>query len=47
MATPLDRSPAPDLGTDPISKQRYTSEDFARLEWERMWTRTWQMAPDG
>ncbi len=44
MATPLDRAPVPDLGTDPIPKERYTSTGFARLEWERMWTRTWQMA---
>ncbi len=44
MATPLDRAPAPDLGTDLIPKERYTSTGFARLEWERMWTRTWQLA---
>ena len=34
MATPLNRSPAPDLDTDPIPKQRYTSKNFARLELE-------------
>jgi phenylpropionate dioxygenase-like ring-hydroxylating dioxygenase large terminal subunit len=28
----------------PIPKHRYTSPDYARLEWERMWTRVWLMA---
>lgn len=28
----------------PISAARYTSEAFARLEWERMWPRTWVCA---
>jgi len=42
--TPLERAAAPRLGYQPIPKERYTSPDFARREWERMWTRTWQLA---
>jgi phenylpropionate dioxygenase-like ring-hydroxylating dioxygenase large terminal subunit len=42
--TPLEKFPEPDLGTARIPKDRYTSPEFARLEWERMWTRTWQCA---
>lgn len=34
----------PDLGNDLIPKERYTSPDFARSEWERMWTRVWLLA---
>lgn len=42
--TPADKSPEPDLGSGTIPKERYTSPDFARLEWERMWTRVWLLA---
>jgi phenylpropionate dioxygenase-like ring-hydroxylating dioxygenase large terminal subunit len=42
--TPHERAPAPDLGTGPIPKERYTSRAFAALEWERMWTRVWLCA---
>ncbi len=31
-------------GSDPIPAERYTSEEFARLERERMWPYVWQMA---
>ena len=31
-------------GSDPIPAERYTSEDFARLERERMWPYVWQFA---
>ena len=44
LKTPMERAPVPDLGTDPIPKERYTSAEFARLEWERMWTRVWLLA---
>ncbi|MGH0032180.1 MAG: aromatic ring-hydroxylating oxygenase subunit alpha [Myxococcota bacterium] len=44
LRTPMDRAPDPRLGTEPIPKSRYTSADYARLEWERMWTRVWLMA---
>lgn len=33
-----------DLGTAPMPKERYTSPEFMRLEWERMSTRTWLLA---
>jgi phenylpropionate dioxygenase-like ring-hydroxylating dioxygenase large terminal subunit len=42
--TPRPRAPDPGLGHAPIPKQRYTSREYARLEWERMWTRVWLMA---
>jgi phenylpropionate dioxygenase-like ring-hydroxylating dioxygenase large terminal subunit len=42
--TPLDKTIEPDLGTDRIPKDRYVSPDFARLEWDRMWTRVWLLA---
>lgn len=32
------------LGTAELPTGRYTSEAFSRLEFSRMWTRTWQMA---
>lgn len=32
------------LGSDPIAASRYTSEDFARAEQERMWPHVWQFA---
>ncbi|WCT80197.1 aromatic ring-hydroxylating oxygenase subunit alpha [Novosphingobium humi] len=48
-----DSRPAPDVlttpsyqnrGSKPLAAARYTSEDFARLERERMWPRVWQFA---
>jgi phenylpropionate dioxygenase-like ring-hydroxylating dioxygenase large terminal subunit len=44
MATPMERAPAPNLDYVPIPKERYTSREFAQLEWDRMWTRTWLCA---
>ena len=32
------------LGDEDISTERYTSADYARREYESMWTRTWQFA---
>ena len=32
------------LGSEDISKDRYIDPEFARGEFEKMWTRTWQMA---
>jgi phenylpropionate dioxygenase-like ring-hydroxylating dioxygenase large terminal subunit len=40
----MERAPVPALGTAPIPKERYTSREFAQLEWERMWTRVWLLA---
>ncbi len=42
--TPLERAPRPQLGDDPIPKERYVSPAFMRREWDRMWTRTWLLA---
>jgi phenylpropionate dioxygenase-like ring-hydroxylating dioxygenase large terminal subunit len=48
-----DSRPAPDFlknesytyrGSQPIAAERYTSEEFARLERERMWPNVWQFA---
>ena len=44
LRTPMERAPVPELGTAPIPKERYTSREFAQLEWERMWTRVWLLA---
>jgi nitrite reductase/ring-hydroxylating ferredoxin subunit len=32
------------LGSEDVSKLRYTDPDFQKKEFERLWTRTWQMA---
>ena len=42
--TPLDRVDEPDMGAGVIDQTRYTSPEFARLEWERMWTKVWNIA---
>ena len=34
--TPLAKSPRMDLGTEVIPKERYTSEEFMELEWEKI-----------
>jgi phenylpropionate dioxygenase-like ring-hydroxylating dioxygenase large terminal subunit len=44
MATPMERAPDPGLEYVPIPKERYTSREFADLEWEHMWTKTWLCA---
>jgi len=42
--TPLEKTSEPDLGTERIPKERYISPEFARREWDRMWTRVWLLA---
>jgi phenylpropionate dioxygenase-like ring-hydroxylating dioxygenase large terminal subunit len=44
MPTPMEKQPEPALDYVPIPKERYTSREFARLEWQRMWTRVWLLA---
>ena len=39
--TPTAKAPDPELGHAIIRKERYISEEFMRLEWERMWTHVW------
>ena len=41
--TPCQKEPDPDLGYDIIPKERYTSNEFRQLEWDRMWTKVWLM----
>ena len=41
--TPLERVNEPDMGTGVIDQTRYTSLEFAQLEWERMWTKVWNI----
>jgi phenylpropionate dioxygenase-like ring-hydroxylating dioxygenase large terminal subunit len=33
----------PTLRQDPISAERYISPEYARVEWKRMWMRTWHI----
>jgi phenylpropionate dioxygenase-like ring-hydroxylating dioxygenase large terminal subunit len=42
--TPMAKAPEPAFAYLPIPKQRYTSREFAQLEWERMWTKVWLLA---
>jgi phenylpropionate dioxygenase-like ring-hydroxylating dioxygenase large terminal subunit len=39
--TPVDKTPDPQLGHGLIPKERYTSVEFMRLEWERVWSKVW------
>ena len=38
------KEPEPKLGNKPILGDRYTSKEFMSLEWEKMWTKVWQVA---
>jgi phenylpropionate dioxygenase-like ring-hydroxylating dioxygenase large terminal subunit len=40
----IAQTPDPVLGDRPITPDRYWSKDIWRAEWERVWTRTWQIA---
>ncbi len=39
--TPAWKAEDPDLGHDIIPAARYTSAEFMKLEWERIWTKVW------
>src|SRR6187401_1732588 len=39
--TPAGKAPDPDLDHAIVRKERYTSAEFMKLEWERMWQRVW------
>jgi phenylpropionate dioxygenase-like ring-hydroxylating dioxygenase large terminal subunit len=39
--TPAWKAEDPDLGDALIPAERYTSEDFMKLEWERIWSKVW------
>ena len=45
MPTPIEKAPEPELGSERIPKERYTSREFMELEWERMWTKVWLQGP--
>lgn len=42
--TPMERAPVPELGSDPIPKERYISPRFAELERTHLWNRVWLLA---
>ncbi|MFN3231454.1 MAG: aromatic ring-hydroxylating oxygenase subunit alpha [Alphaproteobacteria bacterium] len=42
--TPADKAPDPGLTYDTIPKARYTDERYVGLEWERLWTKVWNLA---
>ena len=42
--TPRDKAPDPVLSDDPITSERYWSPEFARQEFDALWTRVWQVA---
>ncbi|MCY3604027.1 MAG: aromatic ring-hydroxylating dioxygenase subunit alpha, partial [Chloroflexi bacterium] len=42
--TPTTKASEPVLGTDLIPKERYISKEFMDREWERMWTKVWNIA---
>ena len=44
QGTPTEKAPEPVLGTELIPKERYISKEYMQLEWERMWTKVWNMA---
>ncbi len=45
MPTPVEKAPEPELGSELIPKERYTSREFMRREWDRMWTKVWLQGP--
>ena len=45
VGTPGGKFPDPDLGTDRIPAARYTSADYMRREWERLWRKVWLIGP--
>ena len=34
-----DKAPEPNLNYDRIPKERYTSKEFMKLEWDHIWTK--------
>ncbi|MGE0668361.1 MAG: SRPBCC family protein [Sphingomonadales bacterium] len=41
VITPAEKAPEPNLGSELIPKERYTSREFMDLEWEKLWTKVW------
>ncbi|MFN0096589.1 MAG: aromatic ring-hydroxylating oxygenase subunit alpha [Dehalococcoidia bacterium] len=44
LRTPTEKAPEPDLGSALLAPERYISWDFAKREWDMMWTKVWNMA---
>jgi phenylpropionate dioxygenase-like ring-hydroxylating dioxygenase large terminal subunit len=42
--TPPDKAPHPEVAEGIIDQRRYTSSEFMRLEWQRLWTKVWLIA---
>lgn len=40
----LSKAPQPELSKGPITPSRYWDRDFWQREWDKVWTRTWQVA---
>ena len=38
------KAPEPKLSNKPILGNRYTSKEFMELEWEKLFTKVWQVA---
>ncbi len=43
-SAPERKFPYVDNGTDKVAGSRYYDAEFARREWERLWTRVWLIA---
>ena len=43
-SSPEAKAPYVDNGEEIFNPDRYSSSDYAALEWQRMWTRTWTLA---
>jgi phenylpropionate dioxygenase-like ring-hydroxylating dioxygenase large terminal subunit len=41
VITPAQKAPEPNLGSELIPKERYTSPDFMAAEWDKLWTKVW------
>lgn len=39
----LPRKPIPNIGLERIDGERFYSKEFMQLEWEKIWTKTWQI----
>ena len=40
----ISQTPDPLIDDRPITPERYWSRDFAAREWDKIWTKTWQIA---
>ena len=40
----ISKQPEPELSTSPITPERYFSKEWMEKEWDKVWTKTWQIA---